>query len=176
MSFLVRKIATPYWRDDFDWLQVDEIPADRVTGKKTDLRTDNNTLSFWTAETNEQLEDVALALASDFSRLEGFGIAWVESDAITGEGIRIQGKRGNTKVEDLADRHVDAVELDLRRLAIIAGRLAVAVRESGTFYDFTASEVATLLANAVVQKRVRVENLKKDLQPDVRNRVEEITK
>ena len=71
--FLARKITRAKWVSaDLD---SGEIPADAVTA---DLRTKNNTLSFWQCGdgTEEGLNEAVLALAAAGQRVENIDIVW----------------------------------------------------------------------------------------------------
>ena len=73
--FLVRKITRAKWGSNSE-LSAGEISADAVTG---DLRTQRNSLSFWRcrAETNGDVEDVALAIAAARDQVDTIDIVWL---------------------------------------------------------------------------------------------------
>lgn len=172
--FLVRSVDSVWWRTGTGH----EIPADQVTQKKKakrQLETSGNTLSFWRSadvDPGGELAGIALAIASVRDVPDGLDLAWVEREALLADGIRLRESRGATNVADLADRHEDAVELDLVRLGVVATVLAKAVRTDGHLRQFTQREILDLLAAAVGDRRLRLDGLRSKLKDAVRARLE----
>lgn len=79
--FLARKITRAKW-DTGQGLSAGEISADAVT---SDLRTKENTLSFWNCrtETNGDVEDAVLAIAAAGDRLDRLDVVWLAYDELT---------------------------------------------------------------------------------------------
>src|SRR5438445_1424065 len=127
MSYLARKISRAKW-DRREGLDVDAIPADAVT---LDLRTEGNTLSFWTIRNadEESLRRVVLALAAAADRVDRIDVVCVARDALEDRDIRFEATEGRTPVESAGRDHVDAVHLDLTRLTTIAQQIADALRK-----------------------------------------------
>ena len=80
MPYLSRKITRAKW-ERRDGLANGEIPADAVTA---DLRTTDNTLSFWTFEdaSDEGIRATALVLATAADRVDRMDIVWVMQDLL----------------------------------------------------------------------------------------------
>jgi hypothetical protein len=141
---LARKISLAKWKNP-EWGA--EVPADAVTG---DLRTSDNTLSFWSIESSsrEELELVVLALGSAADRIDKVDLTWVDRDKLASQGISLVPSDGNTPVESLKRRHVDLARLDLGRL----GRVATLVSDSvlaDQHRRWSQNEVLRLLVTAV---------------------------
>ncbi len=96
MKYLVRKIGRAKW-DQKDDLPQGSIAADAVT---TDLRTSGNKLSFWfcTADTDDELNEVVLALASGNDRPDKIDIAWFETALLEKDNVAIELSEGRTPV------------------------------------------------------------------------------
>lgn len=88
--FLARKITRAKWVDAH--LNSGEIPADAVT---VDLRTRNNTLSFWQCgdATEEELDEAVLALAAAAQRVESIDIVWLSYDELHRDWMSLQDLR-----------------------------------------------------------------------------------
>ena len=162
--FLARKITRAKWVSaDLD---SGEVPADAVTA---DLRTKNNTLSFWQCGdgTEEELNEAVLALAAAGQRVENIDIVWLSHDELRADGQRLNITAGLTPVAELVERHVDLSFLDYVRLGRVADRVAAALEE-GRHRRLTRPRVVEILARAVQQRRVDLS----DLQEKVRSAVE----
>ena len=162
--FLARKITRAKWVSaDLD---SGEIPADAVTA---DLRTKNNTLSFWQCGdgTEEELNEAVLALAAAGQRVENIDIVWLSHDELRADGQRLNITAGLTPVAELVERHVDLSFLDYVRLGRVADRVAAAL-EAGRHRRLPRPRVVEILARAVQQRRVGLS----DLQEKVRSAVE----
>ena len=166
MTFLGRKIAGPQWARKSD-LSDDEVPADIIT---KDLKTFENTLSFWASEEGalEPWRNAALAMGAACDRLESVDITWVAREDLAADGITLVSSEGDTPVADLRANHVDAARLDGVRLASVARRMALAVRNGEPMLRrISKSELATMLAEAVSKSRLRLEDLKDSVRVEV---------
>lgn len=77
--YLARKIARAKWTSNgnsSNRVTAAGIAADAVTG---DLRTQDNTLSFWTCPsgTDDDVEEAALAIAATWERLGKLDLVWL---------------------------------------------------------------------------------------------------
>lgn len=159
--YLVRKIAIKKW--DSSSSGADKISADAVTG---DLRTSGNSLSLWCCQDSQdsQLQEVVLALASVQDRPQKIDIAWIEKQEAEDKGIKFKATAGNTVVENLQEMHIDAIDLDLGKLGLIAELIADAVRNKLQIKRFSVREVSNLIKDAVETGRINPDNLKDDMK------------
>ena len=149
--FLARMIARPKWQPK-DGLASDEIPADAITA---DLRTANNTLSFWQCgqATGPEVSDAVLAIAAGRDRIQKLDIVWVFRNELENDGQHFRMNPGRTPVAELAERHVDVCHLDCSRLGRIGDRIAAAISQDRC-RRFRQREILTLLVTAVRNGRV----------------------
>lgn len=121
MSRLCRKITPSKWRSNID-ASVDNIPADAAW----DLKTTDNTLSFWEALSVEGVgskdDDAILAILGSLNRLETVDVVFIDRNAA--QGVSFKSSRGETIVKDLENLHVDAIDLNLSSLHIAARAVA----------------------------------------------------
>ena len=162
--FLIRKVTQAKWKTNPD-LSEGEISADALT---VDLRTRNNSLSFWQCRTQTQsdLEHSALALAAAANHVETFDFVWLTDDELRNDGQTIRSSRGQTPVEGLVDLHVDVCRLDYVRLGRVARRIVNALEEK-RYRRLTRARVRKLLVQAVRQERVKLADLKESIQAEV---------
>ena len=158
--FIARKISLRKWRED-DELGVGAISADAVT---SDLRTQDNTLSFWRCEEAAEVTGrAALAMGAAAERLDRIDLVWLAEEELRGDGQAFRLSGGRTPVADLADSHVDLVRLDATRLVRLAQRVADAVA-AGRALRISAPAMRKLLADAIANNRVDVGSLKPTLR------------
>lgn len=166
--YLVRKITRSKW-ERTDQLGDNEIPADGITA---DLRSTNNALSLWAcADASESLDDAVLALAAGFERIDKIEVIWIDRESLKAASVKLDKTQGRTPVADLVDRHIDAVQLDLIRLGRFAEQVSTALK-AGQYRRLTKKQVARLIATAVEDGRVALD----DLQEKVKIAVSEYVK
>lgn len=164
--FLARTITRAKWEPK-QGMQEGEISADAVTG---DLRTRDNSLSFWTCGGKDDANEVALAIAAGRVKVEKVEVVWLDDADLRKDGHKIERTDGDTPVEDLAKRHVDVRQLDYERLGKVAHRIVSAI-EADQYSRFTRTRVKTLLAAAVSCGRVKLENLHENVRSEVQEKI-----
>ncbi len=172
---LVRKISRAKWDSEFNiqrGLAKGEISADAVT---SDLRTQNNTLSFWqcNADKSTSIEDAVLAIAAAGDRLDKLDIVWLPESELRSDGHFLKNTEGRTPVSDLVGMHVDICKLDYIRLGKIVERVHNAV-EDNHWRRFKKLEVKKLLASAIIHGRILPENLREGIRKEVSKRIKKI--
>src|SRR3974390_2914323 len=97
--FLARSISIAKWNARIN-LEPHQIPADAVTA---DLRTANNTLSFWLCDPSQEssLEEVALALSSARDQVQRLDLVWLPEQQISQMKIKLEPTRGDTAAKSL---------------------------------------------------------------------------
>lgn len=159
-AFLAWSISTAKWRARTN-IAENEISADAVT---YDMRTTDNTLSFWLYDPTKEgsLEDVALALASVRDNIQRLDLVWVDQQQVEQINLRIETTRGETPARYLQVNHRDVVGIDLSRLVALARNVANAISNNQT-RRFTEREVQTILCDAAKNKLIATDDLKKSV-------------
>lgn len=149
--FLSRKISRAKWAVASE-LSEGEIPADAVTA---DLRTQQNSLSFWRCSTDSDrdVEEAALAIASAGDRIDRLDIVWVDYEDLQSDNHAMADTEGRTPITDMVVKHVDVSRLDYVRLGMVARRVAGAI-EASRCRRLTRRRVKALIEEAVLQGRV----------------------
>jgi len=160
----VRMIAGAKWEQSAD-LREGEIAADAVTG---DLRTTQNSLSFWRCRAVDggELRNAALAMAAARDRLDRLDLVYLDEDWIRESGLEFRATPGNTPVSSLRSSHVDVDQLDLTRLGAIAGMIATAHRTNAEL-KMSRLEVLAIIVKAVRDGLVSIDALRGDLRAKV---------
>ena len=164
MPYLARKVTRAKW-DRRDGLAENEIPADAVT---MDLRTTDNTLSFWKCETpsDGEIRDTVLALATAAERVDRMDIVWLEENILRVYRISLNPSDGRTPVAGLRRKHVDVVKLDLGRLSKVAELTAQALTH-GQHCRLTKKEIIEIIVEAVRQNLVSIDELQSKVKEEV---------
>jgi len=160
-----RKVTGTQWARKAD-LGDEEVAADTVT---KELRTTQNTLSFWSAaDDREPWRNAALAMGAAAERLDSLDVAWINREVLVGDGVQVVDSEGETPVTDLRDKHADASRLDAFRLARVATQVARAVRSKPPqLRRVTRTELIAMLAEAVEGSRMRLEDLRENVRKEV---------
>ena len=141
-----------------------EIAADAVT---SDLRTQDNALSFWRCGgANSDVEDAALAIAAGRNEIAKVELVWLDDEVLHADGQTLVETAGRTPVTELVDLHVDLCRLDYERLGKVARCIVTAFAEE-RYLRMTRVRVRNLLASAVRGGRVDLDELKKKVRDEV---------
>lgn len=164
MAVLARKIARAKWEPK-PGLAAGEIAADAVTA---DLKTTDNTLSFWRCPTAgpDDVKRAMLALAANAERLDRLDVVYVQETAINDAGLTMFDTLGDTPVVSLRGLHVDIARLDLARLGSVARMVGDAHRTNATL-SMTKKEVLDLVVGAVREQLVAIQDLKGEMKAKV---------
>ena len=144
---------------------MDEISADAIT---SDLRTQDNSLSFWQCGKEEavRLEEVALAIAAGRDSVDRLDIVWLVDDELKDDGQTLKSTEGRTPVVELSKLHVDVCRLDYIRLGNIARRVVRALEEN-RYKRISKPRVKKLLTDAAGQGRIDIDALEDKVKSEV---------
>ncbi len=168
--YLARKITRAKWQPKEGFAE-GEIQADAIS---VDLRTMDNSLSFWKCGkgTAFEVEEAALALATARDSVDRMDIVWIPDDDLSGSKQDWKETRGNTPVSDLVTLHIDLTRLDYVRLGEVAHSIAVAI-EGQRSQRISKRQVAKLIATAVKEGRVELAELKEKVKSEVNKLLDE---
>ena len=162
--FLARKFSNSKWFGKTG-TPFNPVTADAVT---CDLRTQDNKLSFWKCKTADKrdLREVVLALSSNYHRLDKCNIVLIDIDEFRNLGLNLDLSPGNSRVQDLADTHVDVCKLSYAKLGGIASLISQSLQLC-RFDQFERKDVCDILADAVSANRVNVDSFDTKLRSAV---------
>ena len=167
MAVLARRVSHAKWEAT---LGNDRITADAVTA---DLRTTNNSLSFWRcdASSDDGWHRAVLAVAAAADRPDRLDIVCLDEEDVRTLGLSTTNTPGTTPVASLRGHHVDIVQLDLGGLSDLAQLVATARRSKPEEHRMSRRRVVELVARAVSDGLVCVADLKDGMKSAVTERL-----
>lgn len=162
--FLARKIKLAKWETRQE-LSAGEISADAVT---SDLRTEDNSLSFWQCGVgaDSEVAEAVLAMAAAGNRVEKLDVVWVSRDELQADGQTLSDTHGRTPVAGLVRLHVDVSRLDYERLGRVARRIVISIEEERCL-RITKTRIKSLLDAAVKQGRIDPNDLSDHIRKEL---------
>ena len=99
--YYLRRITRGKWTNDIVApAELEAIPADTVL---SEFNTKNNMLSIWSVESEQDINDVFIALASNRANISTISV--VEIDPKDLEGLRFNDDEGDTPTFDINQKH-----------------------------------------------------------------------
>jgi hypothetical protein len=173
MHYLARKIQRAKW-DPSPNIPAEEIRADAITGGC--LKTSDDNLSLWQCrDSREDVEEIALVLASTMNKIEGIHIVLLNKELLRNSKLSLESTQGITPIEDLRGRHIDLTNLTMRKVCKIAEHVKAALPIQSQFYQFTRAQIREILRRAIESDRIKLEQLRKD-QKELKELKQEIEK
>ena len=154
MSELVRKINAAKWRQVSLKKNVD-VSADAITHS---MKTTANVFSVWEIDSEEQIDQAALAMVASGDNLETFDVVPLSPTHLKDKGIEIIKNDGKTKVGDLVKTHFVLAGLTYSKLGIIANHI-VDMFIGNKVKRYTRDDLRSLLNKAIDDGRLNKEDL-----------------
>lgn len=162
MSLLVRKITLNKWMQT-DILSGASPSADAITGC---TRTRDNALSVWGIDTEEELEDAILAIASVGDHLDKIDIVLLDRNSVEDSGLLVQQVPGNTPYRDFVHKHYDLYRLDYNSLGIVAQEIICSIRTEGR-RTFTRGKLKKIVAEGIRSGKVSWQDLSEAIRKHI---------
>jgi hypothetical protein len=157
MQYLARKIQRGKWEIK-PYIPAEEIRADAITGGG--LRTIDDNLSLWQCKNSrEDVEEIALALASGMEKIEGIHIVLLKKKLLDNGNFSIESSPGRTPIVDLCNRHIDITKLTMIKICKIAEHVKSALIVVSQFYQFTRAQIKEILCKAIKNDRIKIDML-----------------
>lgn len=125
---------------ELPWLSQGELQSDALL----DLQTRGNRLSLYRVDTDEETEEVVVALAATRQNLANLDYAVFDQSQLADKRISIRQEDGDTPHLQVNRRHYDISELSVGKLAILAQIIA-----NGTHCRVPKKTIKLRLRNAV---------------------------
>jgi hypothetical protein len=152
-------------------MPADEIPADAAS---TDLRTSNNTLSWWEcSHTSTDVSEVVLAIASSMKVIEGMHLVLLPKVDVANEGVDLQvtPEHARIPIVELRHRHFDFANLTVGQVYHIAKKITASLQHAALFHSLTRRQVLDILCDAVSFGRLSLHDLDERARGEVQNRI-----
>ena len=162
MPFFLRKIQKRKWdrTPDLAWVPQGDLPADPLY----DLRTEENQLSvFMIRDDRSNLDQVVVAIAAKWERLDNFDYALFDQETVARLRIDLHETAGDTPDAAANRWHRDLVNLTGQKLVA----LAVAIWACGERQRKLQKEMKRLLAEAVSSGRIDPNALTPELRKKI---------
>ncbi len=161
MSKLVRKINRNNWPEKLDDISV--IGADAITQC---LKTKGNAMSVFQIPSEDRIDEVFLALASNAERLETTDLVVMDEGHISQLGMSLIQTVGITPIENLQKIHYDITELCYGTLGPIAYHVFECVRDNH-WKRRTKGELKDIIKKAIIEERLDPSALSIGVKKDI---------
>lgn len=131
-----------------------------------DLRTTDNKLSVWKADTQEDINDAVVALALGKDRLSKINYILIEKKDLDKMGINVSECLGDVKGVDekILSKHGDLVELDFWTLGFLAENMANSAKDEKRRTTKTKKDVEKLLNEYKKNNKIKIDEIKQNLK------------
>jgi hypothetical protein len=159
VSEFVRKIEKAKWYQ-LDILNGEDISADAIT---ICTKTKDNRLSVWRIDSEEKVDEAALAIISAHDHLDTIDIVIISPDYLHENGIASKQSDGNTRIDGLRKAHFDLIELTYDKLGILGHHIVHKLRTEKS-KRYTVSSQKNLLSQAIDAGRLKKEDLNESVR------------
>jgi hypothetical protein len=157
MGLMIRKIDWPKWKlyDIVNGIGV--IPTDLIM---KDLKTSSNTLSLWFADSESCVEDVVLALVSNYETINIIDIIKIDKKDIERKNLFLVQEDGITSYLDYKSNHYNLIELTYKSLGCF---IELILENITNVKRIRPQAIKSILRNGLVAGKIR----EGDLAPNI---------
>ena len=160
---LVRKISYGKWKDHEERI-LDEFDADAITSC---LRTTDNTLSTWKIESEKEITDVYLAIATNSENISKMVLLKIDSEELTKQGLEFGNTESVTPHKSFSKRHYDITNLNYNKLGKVAVIIRNQINDEKNIYQKTKAQVMDLLLTRINNKEIDINDLNDKLRKEI---------
>jgi hypothetical protein len=153
MGFMIRKIDWAKWKAYDISNGIGIISADLIT---KDLKTSSNALSLWFADSEDRVEDVVLALVSNYKIINIIDIIKIDRRAIEGKGLPLRQEDGNTFYLAYKSNHYNLTNLTYESLGCF---IELILENKTNVTRIKVKDIKSILRNGIDNKKIIKENL-----------------
>lgn len=129
MGFFVRKVSRSRWPDGVNHLfkSTGDLNADAIT---CDLKTESNEFSWWRINNLDELEKMAISIASVFDSEASIFVVAVPEEQMRALQINMNNtpEHGITAIGALRETHYDIGKINVKNLLDIAKLVAISIQ------------------------------------------------
>jgi hypothetical protein len=159
MCLFVRKIDRSKWLQN-DIRQGERVSADAITHC---MKTQNNTLSVWQIEADDNVDEAVLAIVAGHQHLESIDVITLTPAYLAQAGIEYTASKGRTPVTDLAETHINLIQLTYEKLGVIAYHVVDRIVQE-RIVRYTKGTQKEMLKQAIHQGRLSLEDLNENVR------------
>lgn len=133
----------------------------------SDLRTQNNTLSVWRADSQEDINDAIVAMSlnrTDVSKIIALLLDEAELSVMQIGFSDTQPGKAPGAIESIKQKHRDLVEIDYKRLGILSDYMLRIVHDKTKRVELTKPELKKLLEQYKEGHKIVLDEMNNDLR------------
>lgn len=133
----------------------------------SDLRTRDNKLSVWKADTQEDIDDAIVALALNRDSVQKVSCFFLNENDLEKIQIRISDEQEGEACgldSHILKKHRDLIELDYWRLGFLAEYMIELAKDKKNRADYSEKKVRTLLERYRAEQKITPEQVKEKLR------------
>jgi hypothetical protein len=165
MALLIRKIEYNKWMER-RILEGEQPSGDAITNC---MKTKGNTLSLWSIDNEDELEEAVLAIAAQFNNLDAIDVLKIDPLLIQAKGLPVEACPGLTPYVGFVNNHLHVVNLDYMSLGLMADVIVESIRQEGR-KRVTFGELKRIIIKAVEEGKIQWADLKPDVQKKIPNK------
>jgi len=161
--YFLRKITQGKWAKAWEMPGIlpCDVDADTLT---CDLRTDENKLSFWKVENDNDLDDAFIALASNMNSLGTIVAVKIKDDDF--DKLSFNEELGETPTFNINQKHCNIINLTYGTFEIVITAILKAIRENYVIRK-TKGEMKSLLIKAYEDKKLNTQKISERILLDI---------
>lgn len=133
-----------------------------------ELKTNGNKLSVWQAFTDEDIEKIILALASNVDNISSMDIVKIKDEDI--KTMNKDDSIGITPVEFINDKHTDLTDINYESLGILIEGILNGLKNDCVVHK-TKKEIKNILVNALKSGELDITKISENLRNKIENNV-----
>ena len=133
----------------------------------SDLRTQNNTLSVWRADSQEDIDDAIVAMSlnrTDVSKMIALLLDEKELSAMQIDCSDKNPGKAPGAVESIKKKHRDLIEIDYKRLGVLSEHMMKIVHDKSRRVEVTKPNLKKLLSKYKEDKKIVLDEMNSDLR------------
>lgn len=136
----------------------------------SDLRTQNNTLSVWRADSQEDINDALVAMSlnrTDVSKMIALLLDESKLSAMQIDFSDAQPGKAPGAIESIKQKHRDLIEIDYKRLGELSNYMLKIVHEKNMRIEMTKPDMKKLLEKYKEEHKIVLDEINIDLRKNL---------
>lgn len=133
----------------------------------SDLRTQNNTLSVWRADSDEDINDAIVAMSLNRNDVSKMIALLLDEEELTAMQIDFSDKnpgKAPGAIEDIKKKHRDLVEIDYKRLGVLSNYMLRIVHDKSKRIEVSKPNMKKLLEQYRDGEKIILDEMNDDLR------------
>lgn len=133
----------------------------------SDLRTQNNTLSVWRADSDEDINDAIVAMSLNRNDVSKMIALLLDEEELTAMQIGYSDKKPGKApgaIEDIKKKHRDLLEIDYKRLGVLSDYMLRIIHDRKKRVEVSKPDMKKLLEKYRDEKKIVLDEMNNDLR------------